>query len=903
MSYVPVPNSQSLTLYLGICGTGRAVASSTSLTDMSFGTVYNPRPSITFDPSDVGMPIAIVGGGPVDADMPPVYFVQGALFHTTIAAFVSSTEVTLTDAPDTSIYNSGFATVILYRPCPIASDVATTLPLQFQFNSSIAPGTNDTMQFSTFNTLGDADNPYVDRFGPILLGQPVYLTRTDPTDGVVEVFGGYIDSLTTSSMPGVAGVPYSWSAQCVSWSGLARRRVVPPANPQTFTSVAGDQVFRHVVLDYVSDDGVAVSVSTAPDITLACAVGANIGQLLDQIVGLVSTADTAWYWTTDAWRTFILATRTAVSAPWNITSGDDLLAGETPYQQSVTATHNQTANTVYTIGTQTLLNTLQAIVVGNGTAVTFNLPEPIGAAPTITLNAGSQTVGVLGVDTGVDWYWSQGSAVLTQDSGGTVLAPSDTLDVTYTPLSPAVAQALNVASLQQLQAIEGTSATYGYSQQITQPILPADLLAFTTAYEIEYGEPATTCQLYTLWPGLATGQLQSIALPEAGIPSGDYLIATVQMTTINGVIMWQYTAFGGANIGNALTALTQFINRNQATLALISPTTPIVSPVAVGNPINQTSSGTAFIPVAFPNPVTQGNLLVIVVCGPAGVAQTFSDTLGNTWTQAARFDGGTHFSAIFWAVANSSGADTVSNGIGLPVAFFGFEFPGIYAVSPIDATSGGATAQSVTTNYLYDLVITAFSNFGDAPSVIAPETILASFLDPLHGSGLSVGKDSPASPGSFTSSLISSPVGDAYATVAFRPIPTSPPAQTTTVQANPQGTVSHSTGALTLNEPIFGNGAGDIKAAACDIATTAPLTGGGDITPSGLTLAVSTATTSSLGVVQPDGTTITISAGVISAALEDDIQINGTTSLNIIRVNGTQVWIGQTEIQLNGTFI
>lgn len=48
------------------------------------------------------------------------------------------------------------------------------------------------------------------------------------------------------------------------------------------------------------------------------------------------------------------------------------------------------------------------------------------------------------------------------------------------------------------------------------------------------------------------------------------------------------------------------------------------------------------------------------------------------------------------------------------------------------------------------------------------------------------------------------------------------------------------------------------------ISTTAPLTGGGDLSAD-RTLAVSDATSSTVGVVKPDNTTITISAGIISA--------------------------------------
>ena len=821
MSYTPKVNANTLTLYLGICGTGRATASSTTLDMVSFGTLYNPRSSITFQASDVGMPIAIVGGGPVDPDMPSINFVQGALFHTTIAAYVSPTQVTLTAAPDTSICNTGFATVILYRPCPFASDQAN-VPTSFEFDSSIAPGTNDTLQFSVLNSLGGAlgtDNPYVDRFGALQLGQPVYLTSSDSSVG--DIFGGYIDTLTTSSYPGVSGV-YCWSAQCVSWAGLARRRVVPPAQPQTFSDT-GDVVFRKIVLTYLQDDGVSVTAATAPEISLACPVGANIGQLLDQVVSLCSTDTTAWYWNTDPWRNFILATRTGTAAPWNVTDGEDLFAGNSPYQQSIVQSHNQMANTSYAIGAETILNTLNVTLVGNGSATTFNLPAPCGATPTITLNGSAQTVGVLGVDTGDQWYWAQDSAVITQDSSGTVLTSADTLLVSYSPLVPAVAQAPNVGSLQSLQAIEGTSAVYSHVTQISSPILPADLLAIATAYELEYGTPAATCQFYTLRPGLAVGQLQSIDLSDAGIASGEYLIATVKMSLSDNVIVWQYTAFGGANIGNAITALTQFINRDQATLTLTTPVVPLQATAA--NP-GQAIAGGAVTPaqtVTFPNAVTKGNLLVVACVRNNTLASPppISDSLGNTWIQAIYAAGPGPFEnqiSLMYAIANSSGTCTVMGGTigaGGAAIVSMMEFIGLSGVDVIGHRSTTPPLPpTITLTQPGDLVVTAVTNVITAPTVTAPEVALAYVTNFGAGGqpGVAMSYEIVAAAGSFTSSLDvgGSDANTVFVSVAFR-AQSGTPGVTTDVVGNPQGTVSNSTGALTAGLPVIGNGGSDVK--------------------------------------------------------------------------------------------
>lgn len=803
MAYTPKVNFDDLTLYLGLCATGVATASSTTLSSVAFGTSYNPQPGITFLPSDVGMPIAIVGGGPVNALMPPVYFVQGSLFHTTIAAYVSPTQVTLTAAPTTSIGNTGFATVILYRPCPMASDVAT-LPSgasQFQYNSSIAPGTSDTLQFSTFNSLGKVDNPYVDRFGAPKLGQPVYLKSAVTGD----LFGGYIDTLTTSSMPGVPGVPYSWSMQCTSWMGLAKRRQVPPPIPQTFEAVDGDVVFTTVVLDYLSDDGVAVSVSSglAP-ISLACPVGANVGQLLDQVVSLLSTSVTAYYWTTDSWRTFLLGARTGTAAPWDVTNGDDLFAGSTPYSQSITQTHNQMANQVYAIGAAVLLDTLNATIAGDGVSRTFNLPAPVGATPAIALNTVSQTVGVLGVDVGFAWYWSQGSAVITQDPSGTILVATDVLLVSYTPESPGVAQAPNVASLQSLQAIEGTSAEYDYSFNVAQPILPDNLLALATGYEIEYGMPAATCSLYTLRPGLAVGQLQTIDLPEAGIASGSYLIATLQMTTMDNVIVWSYTAFGGANIGNAITALVQFINRGQTTGTIITPTTPISTPVSV---VVSQHGASSTGHVVLSGPVAIGDLIVVAIVGNNDIAPppTVTDTLGNTYSQIVfgQTPGGSpnQISICYCLSAFAGSTDTVSCAVGQWLAVSTFQ--DIDQAAPIDtsATQQSSAPALTLTGSNGDVVFTANVNPAVTPSATAPEVVL-DYGPTAAQPGIADSYRGNVAAGSFTSTLATGGgVACQYASVAFRIALISPPAQTTDVLVNPS---SGSPSPLTTKGDLYG---------------------------------------------------------------------------------------------------
>jgi hypothetical protein len=64
---------------------------------------------------------------------------------------------------------------------------------------------------------------------------------------------------------------------------------------------------------------------------------------------------------------------------------------------------------------------------------------PFISAPTVKVNGATKTVGVLGVDSGRDWYYIPGGVVIWQDAGGATLTAADTIAITWTggnPLTP-----------------------------------------------------------------------------------------------------------------------------------------------------------------------------------------------------------------------------------------------------------------------------------------------------------------------------------------------------------------------------------------------------------------------------------------------------------------------------------
>lgn len=814
--FIPDILADSLEVYIGTAGTGRATMGSTTLDMVVFAQLPGQPSASVFTPADVGMPIAIVGGGPVNPAMPAINFVQGSTFVTTVAAYVGPGQVTLAAAPDTSIFNTGFCTIVCFRPCPIANSTSVA-GTSFAFDSSIAPGTRDSLNFSVLAQ----GNPYIERFTTIANGQNVYFRSTDSSVG--EIFGGLIDSLQIFNYPGLTG-QFMWTAQCASWAALASRRQVPPAQPGTFSGT-GDVVFTDLVLTYLQDDGVGVIIFGTPGtVSITAPVGAYINQLLDQMCADLSTPDLGWFWTTDAWRNYILSPYTQTNAPWTPDNGGgDFFAGDTPIQVSLLTTHNQVANLCYALGQNVLLNALNATFQGDGTNTTFNTPQKLGGAPTITLNGNPQTVGIQGIDTGDNWYWAQGSTAIVQDAGGAILASTDLLLVAYATEVPGVAESPNEAGLLLANQTEATAGVYNGSTQVTQAITPAALLDIAEAQSTGYGLEGQTVAASTLRPGLATGQLQAINFPAAGI-DGTFLIATVHLTENANVLQWDYTAFAGANVGTAITGLVQFINRDQGTINLQTPTVAITGPAVPpisGNFASGLAGAGVSSPLPFPNTVTKGNVLVVIATRNNLGATTVMDSLGNAYTLAVAAANPGPFAnvaAIFWTISGSSGPCSVTCTAANYIAIA--ELPGIDQVSPVDSTgSHSGIGPAIAVANANNVVVTGMcmDSSSAVPTATAPEIVFGYSLLGGPASDCAGALETVPTAGTFTSTLASTATNPIYVSVSFNRAPaTAPPSQTVDVAGNPA--------------------------------------------------IVPVATTSIPGIVQPDGTSITISGGVISSS-------------------------------------
>ena len=186
---------------------------------------------------------------------------------------------------------------------------------------------------------------------------------------------------------------------------------------------------------------------------------------------------------------------------------------------------------------------------GDGATRAFVFSFPLHQAPSsVTVNGVAKTVGKLGFDTGKDFYYAQGSDVLTQDNAGTLLISTDTLSMTYVGEFNSVAYSQDSAQVAMQAALEG-----GGSSGIVEDILVDKALvtvnqAFQSAAALlaKYATSGQIIKFVTKTPGLASGQLLSATLPAPWSINGQFLIETVQIR-YDGIARWWYdvTALSG----------------------------------------------------------------------------------------------------------------------------------------------------------------------------------------------------------------------------------------------------------------------------------------------------------------------------------------------------------------------
>lgn len=528
----PNTTTASLHLLLGYVAEGAMTATGTLLTITAGG-------GIVFTSADVGARIMVLGASTF-----------GAPLFTTVSSFTDATHVNLTNPAATSVTATS-QNIIIFRETKTATDYPMSGSVRFAQTLQA----RDTFSFQFVSRHSSASPSTT--FAPAE-GQPVLLVDDTSTLPNNETFGGTIDQVVITNMPGDQGI----FADClgITYDLLLSRKttgVLKTYTNQTLGAIATDLV------SLAAADGVTISTVTGPVIASYQTNYASIYDALDQICQLASNAVAQFKWYTDPRRVVHVVQIGTIAAPFNVSYSDasdqNILqltsGGGTQGGFSATQTRQNYANRAIVKLNNLSIASLTETFAGDGATKAFETSVPIGAAPIIGIIVASplstipQSVGVLGIDSGKDFYWNVGSNVITQDPSGTALDVSETLSVTYQGIDKSVVISTNTAEVARRAAVEGGTGVYELVQDAGTPASLADAQTLAAALSNSLGVIPETVSYGIYRGGLTVGMTQRIDILQLGV-SDNFVIDSVTMTTANNLVLWQITATRGPTVLN-----------------------------------------------------------------------------------------------------------------------------------------------------------------------------------------------------------------------------------------------------------------------------------------------------------------------------------------------------------------
>lgn len=267
---------------------------------------------------------------------------------------------------------------------------------------------------------------------------------------------------------------------------------------------------------------------------------------------------TGFIWYIDFDKRLHFVGRATYTAPWTVTGAD--------IQKDVTVEHgnSQYRNTQYIKGGTDITDPQTQEFKGDGKLTTFSTGFKVAKVPTITLNGILQTVGIRGVDSGKQWYWSKGENPISQDNVGTPILDTDVLSVTYQGEFSMVVMSKDEAQISSRQTLEQNS---GINEDVAdEPQTTNREAAFQSANAKiqKYGVIGRRIQFRTRRIGIEAGQIATVNLPEHGINNAELLIESVQISDNAKLLFYDVSAVEGPEQGSWTRMFQAMATRGQA---------------------------------------------------------------------------------------------------------------------------------------------------------------------------------------------------------------------------------------------------------------------------------------------------------------------------------------------------
>ena len=350
-------------------------------------------------------------------------------------------------------------------------------------------------------------------------------------------FSGYIDS-PKETQPGYQPT-LDTQITCIDQHYLADKRVVAAA----YTNKTTGYIAQDMVNSILSQEGVTVGLiydGILPSPTLYPSTtlypGGNVGpipyaefrystvaQAMDELVKQASNAGVPYYWQIDQHKQLFFCPYDAVVNS-TVIDGTQIDQDGTP--PTVTRHNPSYRNTQYVVGGTAQTQPQTKTIIGDGHTSSWPMDYAIAQSPSVTLNGATVPVGTKGT-TGSSYYWTQGDAILAQDTGATKLLATDALVVTYIGQFPNVSITQNGAQVAYQAMLDDSTGIVEAVEQNTAVTTADNGMSVASQLLNRYGVQGTLLECTTLASGYAQGQLIPVNLPPFGLNNVQMLIEEV----------------------------------------------------------------------------------------------------------------------------------------------------------------------------------------------------------------------------------------------------------------------------------------------------------------------------------------------------------------------------------------
>jgi hypothetical protein len=358
----------------------------------------------------------------------------------------------------------------------------------------------------------------------------------------VTIFAGTIDNVFEASPNNGITPALAFKLQCVDYNQLCDRFLVAEAYE---AHLAGD-IVKHIINDFINvtlpGEGVTyTNVQDGPTISKAVFNYISATQALDELAEI-----SGFSWWIDYDKDMHFCSRLTNAAPFSLTDTSGNFRN-----LAIRRTRQDYRNKQYFRGGQDISSALTETFLGDGETVTFSLTLPCAKVPTnINIDGGApKSIGIRQVESGKDWYWSEGEREITQDSGGVKLTSANVLSVTYQGYFPVIVESFNESAIAERKAVEGGTGIYEHAVTDTSINTSDAVQERAEALVRKYGEIPETVEFETDNDGLKAGQLINITNTIHNLNAA-YLIQRVTINDITAnILRYQITTLSGEYLG------------------------------------------------------------------------------------------------------------------------------------------------------------------------------------------------------------------------------------------------------------------------------------------------------------------------------------------------------------------